>query len=90
MIGSPRQTLLMLSHKKILKDFFHLRVSLCCGEEGLFHGKTSIIKRLFLFFTLPFSRFHGKGRTDGSTRTVLGSNLKQSSSVKLFQFVCGN
>lgn len=65
MIGSPRQTLLMLSHKKILKDFFHLRVSLCCGEEGLFHGKTSIINRLFL--PSHFPDFTEEGRTDRST-----------------------
>lgn len=44
--------------KKFLKDFFHLRVSLCCGEEGLFHGKTSIINRLFS--PSHFSDFTGK------------------------------
>lgn len=43
--------------KKILKDFSHLGVSLRCGEEGLLHGKTSIINRLFSP-SLPFSSFH--------------------------------
>jgi len=63
-------------------------VSLCCGEEGLFHGKTSIIKRLFStfhFFLLP--DFTWKGRSDRAEAAQFGEVI--SVFVRGLNCVCG-